>query len=125
MTVGRVGDVGAAGEEVVRVDRQTPLGNPYTLPSSRHEYRGEREAACAAYLRLLAETLGASGEVSAARVAEIGRERGYVGEVRAWDCAGARAQMAALAACRGRVRLCCHCAPRQCHAEAIRDVLLG
>ena len=107
MTVGRVGDVGAAGEEVVRVDRQTPLGNPYTLPSSRHEYRGEREAACAAYLRLLAETLGASGEV------------------RAWDCAGARAQMAALAACRGRVRLCCHCAPRQCHAEAIRDVLLG
>ena len=112
----------AEGETAVRVDRATVLGNPYC--------HGARGAVCDAFAALLRETLeAAEGDVGAARVAEIGRAAGVPiggGCPRPWNGPGAREAIERL---RGLARerdlvLCCNCAPKECHAESIREALM-
>ena len=85
---------------------------------------------CDAFAALLRETLETTeGDVSAARVAEIGRAAGVPiggGCPRPWNGPGAREAIERL---RGLARerdlvLCCNCAPKECHAESIREALM-
>ena len=117
-----MGDAVEDDETAVRVDRATVLGNPYC--------HGARGAVCDAFDALLRATMeSADGDVSVARVEEIGREAGVPiggGCPRPWNGGGAKAAVKRL---RGLAReqnlvLCCNCAPKACHAESIRDALM-
>ena len=127
MTVGRVGRRVGTGRVGVRVDRgASALGNPYVV---REE--GERRPACDAYRTLLRATVDSADPreewVGAKWVRQIGEQRGFVGEVRRWHWAGARAELAWMhrMACRSRLELRCRCAPGMCHAESIVAELAG
>ena len=114
MAVGRVGERVPRGIRTVRVDRPTPLGNPYVM---RDE--ADRDDVCDAYRQLLGESL--AGHVSMRRVSEIGACHGFLGAVRPWDSRGACEEMERLRRIREvhDMRLDCHCAPARCHAEEI------
>ena len=99
----------------------SPLGNPYVV-------RGERErlAACHAYRRLLGATLAGGGQEDPEQVGLLGRLAGFGGEVRVWDWEGARREVERLREMARRgvlLELKCHCAPRPCHGETVRDLL--
>jgi len=118
VSVGVVGDLVTRGVRTIRVDRRTPLGNPYVM---RDE--ADRDDVCDAYRQLLGESL--RGDVGDQRVREIGIEHGFRGHVVSWNAREAAAEVGRLrriCACHD-VRLDCHCAPMRCHAEEIARVL--
>lgn len=105
----------------VRVDRGTPLGNPYVV--QRHDPPEVRRAACAAFRELLSRRDVRWGDGEA--VVAIGEEHGLRGEVRGWcpELAEERLGEIACMARVQRVRLDCHCCPLECHAYAIAERL--
>lgn len=94
----RAGSIPAPGGfRVVRVDRGTPLGNPYPMRTE-----AERDRVCESYDAWLARQIE-DPESAAARALRRLFERYRRGE----DLA-----------------LACWCAPKRCHAESLRKVLL-
>ena len=87
--MGNVGERVARGTRAVRVDRRSPLGNPYVMGSEE-----ERDAVCDAYAALL--TAGETGEgqrLSAAAARIIGEHYGFTGEVSEWDGRAAKEEL--------------------------------
>ena len=74
-----------------RVDRASPLGNPFVLEDANDA--AQRDAVCTAYEALLREPL-----CGRARVEEIGRSHGCIGRIAAWDGSRAIEEMARLSA---------------------------
>ena len=111
------------GVATIRVDRKSALGNPYHMQPHLSGMAAEqdRSAVCAAFEVLLREM-----HVSQARVVEIGRAQGVVGEVGEWNGVAAQRMMTRLQVLMQEqdIRLDCHCAPLRCHAESILRMLV-
>ena len=107
----------------VRVDRRSPIGNPYVLarPKTQDAAAEEREAVCDAYDDLLSLTLHPGRALSAEEVRYIGVRNGFGGTVAGWNCVSVRREMDRLRLLSDRcsVQLECHCHPLRCHAESI------
>lgn len=107
----------------VRVDRSTPLGNPFVMGRNGKD-ETQRGAVCDAFAYLVV------GDAEGTSVAEIGRRFGVEVDSRFADsakCATRRAdalEQLQKRLLRGEsVRLLCWCAPKRCHAETIAQLL--
>ena len=68
--MGNVGERVARGTRTVRVDRRSPLGNPYVMGSEE-----ERDAVCDAYAALLTAGETGEGQRGGGAQSESGRRR--------------------------------------------------
>ena len=84
-------------ETAFRVDRKSILGNPYYMRSEK-----ERDAVCEQYAKYFEEELLKD-------VIALGLLRHMYRTLKRY----------------GHIELYCWCAPKRCHAETIRDFLLG
>jgi hypothetical protein len=107
------------GAEDRRVDRGTPLGNPFPIDMTDD---GARETACEAYATLV------QGDPERLNVQEIAVQLGLCvdrrytsrGAVRAMHRALRQLEHDVTALRPGKsIRLMCHCAPKRCHAHVI------
>ena len=111
-------DVAHEGYAEVRVDRSTPLGNPFKVSTE-----SLRDPACEAYVEYISDPVLAD-------VNEIALRRGLVVDSRfatgpAVGAAAARAmeQLEARLRAGEKLNLRCWCAPLRCHGNAIADAL--
>lgn len=107
----------ARGTRTVRVDRRSPLGNPFVMGSE-----GERDVVCDAYAALL--TAGARAGTAAARI--VGEHYGFTGEVREWNGREAQEELERLRRIHAvhPLRLDCHCRGKRCHADHLCHLVM-
>jgi hypothetical protein len=102
-----------------RVDRGTPLGNPFPIdPSDDHE----REAACTAYAELIRSELTHANvqEIAARHELRVDQRYALPTATQALRHALHRLERDVMELQPGRsIRLMCHCTPKQCHAHVI------
>jgi hypothetical protein len=107
------------GAEDRRVDRGTPLGNPFPIDMTDD---GARETACEAYAALI------QGDPESLNVQEIAASLGLLVDRRYTSRGAVRAMHRALRQLEHDVtalrpgtsiRLMCHCAPKRCHAHVL------
>jgi len=125
--VGNLNSRGPAGEPPpgvvdVRVDRQTPLGNPFRMGSDGHD-ESYRAAVCNACEELLSDPLHADVDAIAARHGVPGVDARFKGEHARRALFDALAELERRLRGGERVRLMCWCRPKRCHADGIVKVL--
>ena len=102
-----------------RVDRGTPLGNPFPIdPSDDHE----REAACTAYAELIRSELTHANvqEIAARYELRVDQRYALPTATQALRHALHRLERDVMELQPGRsIRLMCHCTPKHCHAHVI------
>ena len=107
------------GAEDRRVDRGTPLGNPFPIDMTDDS---AREAACEAYTTLVQgdpESLNVQ-EIAVTLGLRVDRRYTSRGAVRAMHRALRQLEHDVTALRPGKsIRLMCHCAPKRCHAHVI------
>ena len=107
------------GAEDRRVDRGTPLGNPFPIDTTDD---GARESACAAYAALIQGDPGSLNvqEIAAPRGLRVDRRYTSRGAIRAMHHALRQLEQIVTALRPGKsIRLMCHCAPKRCHAHVL------
>lgn len=113
-----------ANSEVLGVDRRSIFGNPFVLANA--DDAEQRAAVCDAHRECLRRALQSEPVDTRA----VGARHGVTGEVRTCDWAAVAAAVRQLQAAMRRpgavdLALMCHCAPRRCHADSLREALEG
>ena len=111
-------DVAHEGYTEVRVDRSTPLGNPFKVSAE-----SLRDPACEAYVEYISDPVLADVNEIALRHGLVVDSRFATGPAVGAAAARAMDQLEARLRAGEKLNLRCWCAPLRCHGNAIADAL--